>query len=166
MSDALKKTSTQVVLEAIHDLHDQEQIVTRETLAAVTGLKLQVVDDRLKVLVDDMLVLRVERGVFVPAPQHRPARPITKTLIPGGWVKVEIGDDHILTLTPAENRALGELMAGAGQQFAAIDIGHQNTLLAAELAAKVRRLERDLSALRTSLNGSDSRQLTLLGEAT
>ena len=93
-------------------------------------------------LVDDMLVLRVERGVFVPAPKLPPARPVTKMLIPGGWVKIEIGDDHILTLTPAENRALGELMAGAGQQYASIEMGHQNAILAAELAAKVRRLEK------------------------
>jgi hypothetical protein len=36
------------VLQAVQDLHAQEQIVTRETLAEFTGLKLAIVDDRLK----------------------------------------------------------------------------------------------------------------------
>ncbi|WAB91982.1 hypothetical protein OSS47_28355 [Pseudomonas citronellolis] len=156
------KSSTQIILEAVRDLHAQEQIVTRDTLAEVTGLKPGIVDDRLKALIDDMLVLRVERGVFVPAPELPPARPVTKTLIPGGWVKIEIGDDHILTLTPAENRALGELMSGAGQQYAAIEIGHQNAILAAELAAKVRKLEKQIKALNADRGTLDTPQLTLV----
>ncbi|MFK8398157.1 hypothetical protein M2D07_006560 [Pseudomonas sp. BGr12] len=158
----MKKSSTQIVLEAVRDLHVLEQIVTRETLAEVTGLKPGIIDDRLKALVDDMLVLRVERGVFVPAPELPPARPVTKTLIPGGWVKIEIGDDHILTLTPAENRALGELMAGAGQQYASIEMGHQNAILAAELAAKVRRLEKQVGALTAERHAPVTPQLELL----
>ncbi|TLP68222.1 hypothetical protein FEA48_30685 [Pseudomonas nitroreducens] len=162
----MKKSSTQIVLEAVRDLHVLEQIVTRETLAEVTGLKPGIIDDRLKALVDDMLVLRVERGVFVPAPELPPARPVTKTLIPGGWVKIEIGDDHILTLTPAENRALGELMAGAGQQYASIEMGHQNAILAAELAAKVRRLEKQVGALTAERQAPATPQLALvLGSA-
>jgi len=160
----MKKSSTQIVLEAVRDLHVLEQIVTRETLAEVTGLKPGIIDDRLKALVDDMLVLRVERGVFVPAPELPPARPVTKTLIPGGWVKIEIGDDHILTLTPAENRALGELMAGAGQQYAAIAIGHQSEILAAELAGKVRKLERQVAALRAQNEFRSSPQMSLYAE--
>ena len=156
------KSSTQIILEAVQDLRDQEQIVTRETLHEVTKLKMTIIDDRLKTLVDDMLVLRVERGVFVPAPDVPPARPITKTLIPGGWVKLEIGDDHVMTLTPAENRALGELMAGAGQQFAAIEIGHQNAILAAELAAKVRKLEKQVKALNIERGAPETPQLALV----
>ncbi|MEJ3609865.1 hypothetical protein VQ060_00005 [Pseudomonas sp. KBN06P05117] len=124
----MKKSSTQVVLDAVRELHSQQQIVTRQTLVELTGLKPGVVDDRLSVLVDDLLVLRVERGVFVPAPQFDPPRPITITQIPGGWAKVEISDDHVITLTPAEKRMLGELLAGAAQQFAAIDIGHSNQI--------------------------------------
>ncbi|MGK7052218.1 hypothetical protein N1Z41_00035900 [Pseudomonas aeruginosa] len=65
----MKKSSTQVVLDAVRELHSQQQIVTRQTLVELTGLKPGVVDDRLSVLVDDLLVLRVERGVFIPAPQ-------------------------------------------------------------------------------------------------
>ncbi|HFH2978622.1 TPA: hypothetical protein ACGJSI_005610 [Pseudomonas aeruginosa] len=155
----VKKSSTQAVLDAVRELHSQQQIVTRQTLVELTGLKPGVVDDRLSVLVDDLLVLRVERGVFVPAPQFDPPRPITITQIPGGWAKVEISDDHVITLTPAEKRMLGELLAGAAQQFAAIDIGHSNQILAAELALKIRKLEREVAALRA--DRTDGGQLTL-----
>ncbi|MHA5651119.1 hypothetical protein [Pseudomonas aeruginosa] len=160
-----KKSSTQAVLDAVRELHSQQQIVTRQTLVELTGLKPGVVDDRLSVLVDDLLVLRVERGVFVPAPQFDPPRPITITQIPGGWAKVEISDDHVITLTPAEKRMLGELLAGAAQQFAAIDIGHSNQILAAELAVKIKRLEKEVASLRTNLTRGGEGQIDLFADA-
>ncbi|MFG8059087.1 hypothetical protein ACEP38_33665, partial [Pseudomonas aeruginosa] len=70
-----------------------------------------------------------------------------------------ISDDHVITLTPAEKRMLGELLAGAAQQFAAIDIGHSNQILAAELAIKIRKLEREVAALRA--DRTDGGQLAL-----
>lgn len=148
---SLKQSSTQIVLDAVRDLHAQEQVVTRETLATLTGLKLGIVDDRIKALIEDGQVARVNRGVFVPTDTHPPARVISKTVLPDGTVKIDIGD-QVLTLTPRENRLLAELMAGAGQQFAAIELGNQASLLAAQLSAKVRKLERDLAALRAKVD--------------
>jgi len=142
-----KRSNTDIVLEAIQDLHAQEQIVTRETLMAITGLKLTVIDDRVALLVDNGQVHRVQRGVFVPAPEHKPARIISKTVLPGGTVKIEIGDDHILTLTPRENRMLGELMAGAGQQSAAIELGHQAAHVTSELSLQMREIRRRMNEL-------------------
>lgn len=104
-----KKSTLILVLEAVQDLHAKEQIVTRAALAELTGLKLTTIDDRLDVLVGEGDIIRVERGVFVPAVKHPPARPMSKTLIPDGSVKIEIGDD-ILTLTPREDRMLANLM--------------------------------------------------------
>lgn len=104
-----KKSTLMLVLEAVQDLHAQEQIVTRAALSELTGLKLTTIDDRLDVLVGEGDIIRVERGVFVPAVKHPPARPMSKTVIPDGSVKLEIGDD-ILTLTPREDRMLANLM--------------------------------------------------------
>lgn len=151
-TEAEKGATTQVVLEAVQDLHSQQQIVTREVVAEITGLKLVTVDDRLKVLVDREQIARIGRGVFVPVTQHPEARLVSKMVLPDGTVKIDIGDDHTLTLTPRENRLLAELMAGAGQQFAAIELGNQASLLAAQLSAKVRKLERDLAALRAKVD--------------
>ena len=149
-----KKTNSDIVLEAIQDLHAQEQIVTRETLAAVTGLKLTVIDDRVGDLIDNGKVYRVQRGVFVPAPEHKPARIITKSVLPGGTVVLEVGDDHVLVLTPRENRALGELMAGAAQQYAGIEAGHQASHLAGELSHRVKVLRQEVKEIRASVCGN------------
>ncbi len=46
-----KKSTLMLVLEAVQDLHAQEQIVTRATLAELTGLKRTTIDDRLDGLV-------------------------------------------------------------------------------------------------------------------
>lgn len=141
-----RKSTAEIVFEAVCDLHAREQIVTRETLAEVTGLKLVTIDDRLGHLVDLERIRRVQRGVFVPLEQHKPARPISRTMLPDGSTVVEIGDE-VLHLTPRESRMLGEAMAGSGHQFAAIEVGNQAAVLAAELAAKVRKLERMVQAL-------------------
>lgn len=138
------RSSTQVVLHAVQDLHAQEQIVTRETLAEVTGLKLSIVDDRLSALVDDMMVMRVQRGVYVPAEQYPPARVISKMLLPDGTVKIDIGD-QVLTLTPREDRMLAALQAGVMLQAATIETGHQAALANGELNTRMNRLERLLT---------------------
>lgn len=141
-----KRSSTQIVLEAVQDLHAQEQIVTRETLHVLTGMKLSVIDDRVGALIDDGLVVRVQRGVYVPAETHPPARVISKMLLPDGTVKIDIGD-QVLTLTPKEDRMLAQLMAGVAMQTAAIEVGHQAALQGGELNGRLNRLERILSRM-------------------
>lgn len=146
-----RKSTTALVLEAVQDLHAQEQIVTRETLAELTGLKLSVIDDRLGTLADDGAILRVQRGVYVPAPHHPPARPMSKTVMPNGMVKIEIGDE-VLSLTPREDRALANLMAGAAAQAAAIETGRNTAILAAELGEQVKQLRRQVTALEARID--------------
>lgn len=142
-----KKSSTETVFEAVVELHAQEQTSTRETVADVTGLKLSIIDDRLSSLVDDGRLRRVLRGVFEPVVIHPPARPISKTTLADGTVKIEVGDD-LLCLTPREARVLASTMAGEAAQIAAIELGRSTAYLTAELAAKVKKLEKDNQALR------------------
>jgi len=143
MTTAPKRSTAEIVLEAIQDLHAHEQIVTREILAELTGLKLTTVDDRLGHLVDTGKIRRVQRGVFVPMEQHKPARPISRTLCPDGTTVLEIGET-VLVLTPREARMLGELMVGSSHQYAAIEIGHEAARLNAVLAAQVSEVRRGL----------------------
>lgn len=146
-----KRSNAEIVMDAIQDLHSMEQVVTRETLREITDLPLSVIDDRLAYLIDTTQITRVQRGVFVPAPVHRPARPMLKMILPDGTVKIEVGDDHVLTLTPRENRALGELMAGAGQQFASIELGHKAAHLASDLENQLNQVRRELSAMKKKM---------------
>lgn len=137
---AILRTTAQQILDAIHDLHNAEQLVTREALREVTGLRLTIVDDRLAILVDQGAVIRKGRGVFVPAIQHPPARSISKTLMPDGTVKIEIGDE-VISLTPREDRLLASIQAGAALQLLGIDTEQYVTQVAGDLRARVRRLE-------------------------
>ena len=59
-------TNKQRVLDAVIDLHNQEQIVTRETLSDTLDLKQTIIDDNLSSLNNDGLIHRVQRGVYVP----------------------------------------------------------------------------------------------------
>ncbi len=97
------KNSTDVIFDAVVDLHNNEQIVTRTTLAAMLDLKIGIIDDRLSYLVDIEKIMRVERGVYVPVIQHPVSRIMSKMVLPDGTVKIEIGDE-VLTLTPKEAR--------------------------------------------------------------
>lgn len=159
MSAMPKRSSTAIVMDAVDELHALEQLVTRETLVEHTGLKLSVIDDRIGVLIEDGQVHRVRSGVFVPAKKFPPARAISHTHLPDGWGKLEIGDE-MLTLTPRETRILGAMLQGAALQGAAIESGHHAAVLAASLAERVRKLERDNKALRTK---HPEAQLTLAG---
>ena len=142
---AIQRTTKQQILDAIQDLHNAEQMVTREALQEVTGLKLTIIDDRTAVLVDEGAVIRKGRGVFVPAVQHPPARPISKTQMPDGTVKIEIGD-VVLDLTPREDRLLAQLQAGVAVQTAAIDLGKETSVLVASLRTRMGKLEAALAA--------------------
>ena len=140
------KSNAEIVLSAVQDLFAREQIVTRETLAELTGLKLTTIDDRLGHLVDTGKIRRVQRGVFVPLEQHRPARPISRTLCPDGTTVLEVGDT-VMILSPRESRMIGELMAGSSQQYAAIEIGHEAARLNAVLQAQISEVRREVARM-------------------
>ena len=149
MTDAATKptkSNAEIVLSAVQDLFAREQIVTREILSELTGLKLTTIDDRLGHLVDTGKIRRVQRGVFVPLEQHRPARPISRTLCPDGTTVLEVGDT-VMILSPRESRMIGELMAGSSQQYAAIEIGHEAARLNAVLQAQISDVRREVARM-------------------
>jgi len=143
---AINKTTLQQILDTVQELHNLEQIVTREAVREATGLALTTVDDRLATLVDRGDITRIGRGVFVPAVRHPPARPISKTVLPDGTVKIEIGD-VLLDLTPREDRHLAAMMAGGAAQLASIELGHESAVQIAALRMRVGRLEAELRGL-------------------
>lgn len=134
-------TSTSRVYEAVVELHNLQQQATRYTVQELTGLPLGKVDDRIKTLVEREQIKRVLKGVYIPVEVHPPARPISKMVLAGGLVKIEIGDE-VLTLTPAEDRALAMLQAGAATHAAQIDTGRAVTEMATLMAAKVEQMDR------------------------
>jgi len=146
---AIQRTTKQQILDAVQDMHNAEQMVTREALRELTGLALTTIDDRLATLVDDGLLVRKSRGVFVPAVQHPPARPISKTMMPDGTVKIEIGDT-VLELTPREDRMLAGVQAGAALQFIGVGTEQDVVQVVANLRLKVRELEGSVRSMACS----------------
>lgn len=134
-------TSTQRVYEAIVELHNLQQHATRYSVRELTGLPLGRVDDRIKALVEREQIRRVLKGVYIPVEVHPPARAISKMILPGGMVKIEIGDE-VLTLTPSEDRVLGLLMAGAATHAAQIETSRAMQEMAAIMLGKVDVMER------------------------
>lgn len=141
--------STQRVYEAVRELRSQDQIATRETVAELAGLKLAVVDDRLRTLVDDGKLKRLLRGVYELVEEFPAPRAISKTILGNGAVVYDIGDE-VLTLSPQEARTLAELSMGAAGVAVLINSTNQHLFMATELAAKVEKLERELKAHKQS----------------
>lgn len=140
------KNSTDAIYDAVIDLHNNEQIVTRTTLAAILDMKIGIIDDRLSYLVDTNRIMRVERGVYVPVIQHATSRIMSKMVLPDGTVKIEIGDD-VLTLTPKEARTLGNLVVAEAMQYSNIELGHNMAMIQSGLTGQVRSLARSVEKL-------------------
>lgn len=157
-----KKSSTQIVLDAVQDLHSQEQVVTREALQELTKLKLTIIDDRLKHLADEGMIHRLQRGVFVPVEQHPPARQISHTELPDGTVVLDVGEE-VMHLTPREARTLATMLGARALQASQIELGNQAAIMNAELALRVRQLERQVRAFVAERGEPDSPQLALIG---
>lgn len=126
-------STTTAVYEAAQELHAMGTEITRHTIAELTQLPMVVVDDRLRALAEDGRIKRLVRGVYAVVKQYPPTRPMSKTVLADGFVKIEIGDE-VLTLTPREDRVLAVLMAGAA--FVAASTAHE-----ARLADALARLQ-------------------------
>ena len=156
-------TSTQRVLDAVRDLRELDQIATRETVAELTGLKMGIVDDRLRALVDDGKLKRLLRGIYELVETYPEPRELSCTMLSTGWVKLELGDD-MLKLTPTEARRAARALGGFAEDARVIETTRSHLFLATELAAKVESQGRELKTMRELLRGKlDTRQLDLLG---
>lgn len=123
------------VLEAIKELFDQEIPVTTPAVIRVTGLKSVTVADCIKALKERGDIWAPERGVYRPVLKHPPARAVSRTTLPDGTVKLEVGDE-ILTMTPRESRLVAEAMGGSAALLVAIESANKM----AEVTELARRL--------------------------
>ncbi len=156
-------TSTQRVLDAVRDLRELDQIATRETVAELTGLKMGIVDDRLRALVDDGKLKRLLRGIYELVETWPEPRELSCTMLSTGWVKLELGDD-LLKLTPTEARRAARALGGFSEDARVIESTKAHLFLATELAAKVEAQCRELKIMRALLREKlNMRQMDLLG---
>ena len=135
----------EVVLDAVKELFSCDNVATRATITELTGLKQSLVDDCLKHLCDEMMIRRLERGCYAPVQRFPAPRPMWLTILPDGTVKVEIGDDHVLTLIPREARTMSMMMAGFTMQAHNIAMENHTGVLANSLQQEVALLRRELN---------------------
>ena len=140
------------VYQAVRDLHAVGRAATRETVAEMCRMPLFVVDEQLRALHKAGQVTRVLRGHYEPALVFDPPRPISKTVLSDGSAKIEVGDE-VLLLTPAEDRALGQLMTGAAGVAVLAESSRQHMMLATSVAGRQEQQERTLQALIAALPG-------------
>lgn len=150
-------TSTERIYEAVRELRSLEQIATRETVAELTGLKLSIVDDRLRALVDDGRLKRLMRGIYELVEVYPPTRPVFCGILQDSSVNLEIGET-VLILSPHEARNVARALGGFVEDARVIESARQHLFMATELAAKVEKLERVIKGLMAQ---SDSRQVAL-----
>lgn len=140
-------TNKQRVLDTVIDLHNQEQIATREMLSDILDLKRISIDESLSTLVNEGFIHRVVNGVYVPTVEHKPARIISKIVLPDGTTVIDIGDTIVLTLTPKEARIVGSLMMCEAMQYSNIEIGHHAALTTAKMDLQTKKMRREIREL-------------------
>ena len=135
------------VLECVRELTAGGELATRAAIVALSGLRKSIVDDRLRSLVDAEMLLRSQSGIYELVRPYPMSRAMSKTILGDGFVKVEIGD-HVLDLTPTEDRHLAMLQSGAAA--AAQTAGGFATLRAmlAEVMMQLAVVSRDVRRLR------------------
>ena len=161
-------TSAQRVYEAVRELRGLGLEATRHTVSEMTGLKMTIVDDRLRYLVeDDQRLRRTVRGCYELTEQYPPPRPMSITILTDGCVKTEIGND-VHTLTPAEARAFARALGGFLDDARMLEASRAQLMVATELAenverlrranlpSKVQKLQRQLQACQTTLRALHS----------
>lgn len=148
------KSNAQIVWDAIVDLANEERHVTRKVLCEVTGLKAKIVDDHVERLILHNRLRRLGYGVLEVVEQFPPPRPISKTVMPNGIVKLEI-DDVLVELTPKEVRTLAGMFGGEMNSLLDIESSSHYLVRVAELAGQVRELQRVVTALRSGHGNPD-----------
>lgn len=144
-TQVLVPTSAQMIWSTIEDLYRRDQMITRDLVASLTGLKLMIVDDTLKRMIEDGRLRRLRRGVFAPTNVMYEPRPVSMKMMPGGMSKMEIGD-LCVDLWPAERRMLASRLVGDAVQYSNIQAGQETNFLANtawEELKKFRRSQRE-----------------------
>lgn len=146
-----KATTGQLVWETIVGLTNEERSITRQVLREATGLSYEVIDDHIKRLETAGKVFKVGKGLIEIVPMYPPERVQSLTPLPNGKVKWEMGDIYA-EFTPPEARRHAMMFTGFARQFEDIEASNKALIRTAELADRIRELERTVAALRKPKN--------------
>jgi len=112
MTEPTVKRPAEVIYQCIVDLRNANRIASRQIVSNITGLKLAIVDDHIKTLLDNHKLRRVVNGIVEPMEDAPIDRAVSVTYLPSGVIKFEIGD-YCLDLTFREAVNVEAALAGA-----------------------------------------------------
>ena len=113
------RRNREIVLQTIKDLCEHGLLASRIRVKEVSCLKQTIVDDHVARLKTDGQIRSLYNGVYEHVDQTMD-RAVSTTALPGGRMKVEIGDDVIFAMTPREQVALAKQLAGLLFMFAGL----------------------------------------------
>lgn len=105
-----------IIKQAIIDLTNANRVCSRQVISMTTGLKLSIVDDHLKTMLDNGILRRPVNGIVELVEDGPVDRHVSVTYLNNGRVKLEVGD-HVLDLSLREAKNIGAATAGTGLQF-------------------------------------------------
>ena len=148
------KDTKQLVYDAICTLLEEDKPATRESIRELTGLPFHIIDDRIKVLIDeDCMVVRLNRGLFDLANKYPPPRIISRTINTDGTSVLDFGDKVINNITPKEARSLGQLFMADAFLYTLIGISSQLDFIGNQFNTRLRTVEKQLNKKTTNQNG-------------
>lgn len=106
----------QLIYQTIVDLGASNHVASRQVLMEATGLTYGVIDDHVKRMIEDGRIRRVVNGIFEAVPVVPEDRAVSITHLPGGGVKLEVGD-FCIDLSMRETRMVSFATAGVALQF-------------------------------------------------
>jgi hypothetical protein len=141
-----RRTSRQIIWDAIQEMAALGQAITRKTLQEVTGLTYHIVDDHVSRFVDeDGTLRRVVDGVFELVKGYDAPRPVSVTDLDDGQTIIEVGDQE-MRLWPREVRKVAMRLAGEAQQLATMQLQHDVALATQGLQLEFRAVQREMAA--------------------
>lgn len=134
------------IWQAALELRNSNRRINRRALADITGLKPGIVDDHVDRFIERDQIRRAGNGELELVEQFPASRPISKTTLSNGLVKLEVGSD-MLELTPDEARALARDFAGHLHELAEVDAANRAVVLSHELSRELKEARRRIAAL-------------------
>ncbi len=107
-----ENNSAQIILDCIKELAATVGAAKKAAILERSGLSPHVVKEKLDKMLEDGIIKRLERGVYLPVKAFPAARPISRTLLSDGMAVVEVGE-VVLHLTPQEELQLSKMYAGS-----------------------------------------------------
>lgn len=152
-----------LIWQTILELRNTERRINRRALADLTGLKPGIVDDHVERLIEKDLLRRAGNGELEVVEQFPATRPISKTTLPNGIVKLEVGSDYA-EFTPAEARIIAREFYGHLHELAQAESSNRAVVLCHELARELKEARRKIQALERNMVATDvePKQMALL----